>query len=463
MSSPLITSLKAERDQQVAAKRAIIASVEARGSQNLTADETAQVKAHRDRVEALDERIAELEAAEQRDARSAAMRASLGTGVGPAYDGVARVGYEARTYTEHTARSEGVSFFRDGLASALGDYQAADRLARHARESVVEGEQRAISTSSVAGLVPPAYLVNAAALVQRQGRPTANIVSRMPLPPEGMNLIVPRGTSGATVASQTPENTNVSNTDEVWTNLTLPVVTIAGQQDISRQAVERGSNVDQLVFMDLMGAYAAELDRQVLNGSGSSNQMLGILQTAGIYSGTAFGAAVTATNFYSHVGGGLQNVLANRFLPPTHVVMSPRRYAWLLSQVDSAGRPLVVPAGGLNSGQNAQGIAEFGDTAVSGTLLGMTIVVDPSVPLNVGSLSEDVVIVFRASDCWLWEDGDGSPKQLRFEQTLGGQLSVKAVLYGVAAFTAGRYPSAVAKFGGADSTAGNGLVAPVLG
>jgi hypothetical protein len=54
------------------------------------------------------------------------------------------------------------------------------------------------------------------------------------------------------------------------------------------------------------------------------------------------------------------------------------------------------------------------------------------------------------------------PAQLRFEQTLGQNLTTKLVAYGYAAFTAGRYPQAVSRVGGADTAAGNGLVAPTF-
>jgi HK97 family phage major capsid protein len=106
-------------------------------------------------------------------------------------------------------------------------------------------------------------------------------VARLPLPDQGMTLIIPRGTTGAAVASQATENSALQNTDEVWGNLTVPVATIGGQQDVSRQSLERGTpGIDQLVYMDLAGAYHAELDRQVIAGSGASGQMLGMLNTA---------------------------------------------------------------------------------------------------------------------------------------------------------------------------------------
>ena len=117
---------------------------------------------------------------------------------------------------------------------------------------------------------------------------------------------------------------------------------------------------------------------------------------------------------------------------------------------------------GTASWSTSKGVAKFGDTLATGTIMGLKIVVDPNLPLAVGTNAEDQVIVFRASDCWLW-GAPGGPTELRFEQTRGNQLTVKAVLYSYSAFTAGRYPTAVAKFGGVDTVAGQGLIAPTLG
>jgi HK97 family phage major capsid protein len=99
------------------------------------------------------------------------------------------------------------------------------------------------------------------------------------------------------VSSQATENSALQNTDEVWGNLTVPVATIGGQQDVSRQTLERGTpGIDQIVYMDLAGAYHQELDRQVIAGSGASGQMLGVLNTASTSQSTAFGGVVTGAS-----------------------------------------------------------------------------------------------------------------------------------------------------------------------
>jgi HK97 family phage major capsid protein len=286
-------------------------------------DEAAKVKAARAAADTIDTEVDELRAKEaeyleekKRDEAAAALSRELTpSGAGkPAYDQVGRVGQEPRTYTRDTASAEGVSFFSDAWNAQRGNANARARLERHAREVEVHGEmtERALNTGGVAGLVVPQYLVDLAAPVLRAGRPLANIVNRHQLPEKGMSLIIPRGTTGASTATQATENSAVSSTDEVWANLTVPVTTIAGQQAVSRQTLERGEAVDEIIYVDLARAYAANVDNQVINGTGASNQVLGILNTGGINAATAFGAAVTPTNFTLKVAGQIAAVTSGR-------------------------------------------------------------------------------------------------------------------------------------------------------
>lgn len=368
---------------------------------------------------------------------------------------------EERTYTaEKDSRGE-ASFFADAFRMQRGDTSARSRLERHATEVLREGEvsTRATTTSSFAGLVVPQYLVEQAALIARAGRPFANTCQRLGLPEQGMVFYITKGTTAATTAVQATQNTDVSNTDQVWSDIQVNVQTIAGQQDVSRQSLERGTpGLDSLVYLDLAGAYAVNVDTRVITGTGTGTKGI---QNAGGTQASAFGAAATVSTFYTKVAGGVNSVLTNRFLPPTHILMHPRRWAWLLSSTDSSSRPLVVPAaqGPQNATANFGVSPEYGQ--VVGFLQGLPVVTDANVPGSVGSGPEDQVFVYRNTDCLLWEEGDGLPRQLRFEETLGNQLTVKLVVYGYIAFTAERYPLGVSIIGG-NASVGNGLVAPTF-
>jgi HK97 family phage major capsid protein len=422
---------------------------------------------------------------ETRNANAAALRAELGAGGGDQQQrgtGGARVGQEQRTYTAERDRRGEVSFFVDAFrAQQMGDVNAQQRLQRHAQEVEVElraGNEpttRAVSTGSFGGLVVPQYLVDLAASIIRTGRVIANTVAGLPLPEQGMSLVIPRGTTGAAVSSQATENSALQNTDEVWTNLTVPVATIGGQQDVSRQSLERGMpGIDAIVYSDLTRAYHAELDRQVVAGSGASGQMLGFLNTAGIASATAFGAAPTAALLNRKLAGAVAAIAGIGIgLQPQLIAMNPRRWGFLTAESDTTGRPLLGLDGqgatnalGVNqtpgqySGGNDPDNLRVATTV--GNMQGLPVVTDANIPTNVGTNLEDVALVYDPRVALLWEDGDGMPRQLRFEQTLGQNLTVKLIVYGYAAFTAGRYPQATAKVGGIDTVAGQGLIAPTF-
>lgn len=424
-------------------------------------------------IDALDDRIKELRAEKDRDEAVARLAAESAPTEGNKreahYGDASRVTSEPRTYTRDKATS-GTSFFSDAYNMRHSDdYQARQRIERHMQEVKVENEfkERATTTGSFAGLVIPQYLPEMAALVLRNGRPVANVIAKHQLPDQGLSLVIQRGTTGASAAVQTAENTAVSSTDEVWADLTVPVRTISGQQDVSRQSLERGYAIDELIYLDLAKAYAAALDTQVINGSGASGQMLGILNTAGIGAASAFGAVPGPANFNLKVAGAATNVYsAGQGLGPELLVMHPRRWGWLTGLVDSSNRPIVTANTIANFNAAAVGSLAgetFGDsgTPIAGIhSSGLPVLLDLNIPTNVGTNVEDVVLAIDADELHLWEVGDGMPQQLRFEQTTGGSLTTKLVVYSYAAFTAGRYPAATSKVGGADSTATFGLVAP---
>jgi hypothetical protein len=199
-----------------------------------------------------------------------------------------------------------------------------------------------------------------------------------------------------------------------------------------------------------------------------------MLNTGGTAQATAFGSALTGAALNTKVAGGVAAVSGVGIgVRPKVIVMHPRRWGYLISLSDTAGRPLVVPNAGAGSNVLAANTdpggysggddpGDFRQATPVGSMQGLPVITDANLPTNQGTNLEDVIVVFDNDAVLLWEDGDGMPRQLRFEQTLGQNLTTKLVAYGYAAFTAGRYPQAVAKIGGADTAAGNGLVAPTF-
>lgn len=426
----------------------------------------------RTQIDAIDAQIAHLEEEQRRDDAAASLaRRFTPTGVGrPHYDGVGRVISEPRTYGRGSERS----FLSDAWrATQLHDSQAGEFLERSQREAREAMQARAVASSGFAGLIIPQYLVDDAQLALRSGRPVANSATRKPLPEQGMTFQIPRATTGASATVQASENSAVSLTDEVWANLQLTVTTCAGQQVVSRQSLERGiPQLDELIATDLAGAYAANVESQVISGTGAGGQVVGILNTGSINAATAYGAAITAVNFGSKLAGQISTIAAaGSGISARMIAMHPRRWGWLSTLVDTTNRPLIEPNGaspfnplGINLAPGMDG----GDPdpthglTVVGTLQGLPVITSPAIPTAVGTNSEDVVLIYDTRQLLLYEDGDGAPTFLKFEQTLGNQLSVTLVSYGYIAFTAGRVPGAVGKVGGLDTVGGNGQIAPTF-
>ena len=408
-----------------------IDSVEAR-SEESAAELEARVAAVEARTD-LESRIAELEA------RAAA------TAEARAYDNVARVTREERTYSADSDK-RGVSFIHDVVARTFGDMDASQRLARHQQEERVERgsalESRAIGTSALGALVVPQYLTDLVAPLARAGRPLADICNVMALPAEGMTVEIPRITTGTSAAVQATQNTSVSETNLDETTLSVPVVTIAGQQTISVQALSRGRGTEQVILRDLVSAYNTALDAQLIAGSGSNGQHRGILNTSSIQAVTFTDTTPTVAELYPKLFDLIQKVQTGFYGGISHFVMHPRRWAWMAAAVGTS-QPF------LQINTNPQGAAgQFGAPSyggVVGNVAGVPVVLDANIATTT-STNQDTIYGVTAAELHLWEDA-GSPLFIRVDQA--SSLGVTIAAFGFTAFTAGRYPAAHGTISGA--------------
>ena len=437
-------AVKAELDE-------VLEAVAAENRTDLTEDESAKVDTLVEESRSLDSKIEKLTAQASADAKAAEARSSVAEVAMPKVGGT-KVTRENRTYSPEGE----ASFVKDAFAAKFSnDYAAAERLARHTREEEVE--RRSVGTGNFAGLVIPQYLVDLAAPLARAGRPTADFATnKMALPAAGMTLNISRMTTGTSTAVQAAENDAISNTNADDTLLTVNVRTIAGQQDISKQAIERGTGIDQFIIQDLIRGWHTTLDNQIINGDGTSGAILGFNGTPGINDVTYNDASPSVEDLYPKLADAYQKIQTNVYMNPTHWVMHPRRLAFLLAAVDGSKRPLVLPAlnGPMNAIATGAGAAAYGNSGY--TMFGLPIIADANVSTDGGaSGTEDKIYCVNANELHLWEQ-PGSPFALNFDATGAGSLTIKSVVYGYAAFTAGRYPGAVSRI------LGTGLVAPTF-
>jgi HK97 family phage major capsid protein len=405
----------------------------------LTPDEDKMVSELLEEVNELDEQIRRHKELEERAAAAAETRKA--TNVEAA---VTTVKSEPRTYSPQSSNSFIADAYR---AQFSNDFSAQERLARHMNEERVE--RRDVTSANFAGLIVPQFLTNLAAPFARAGRPFLDVARKHTLPAEGLTLSISKVTTGSATAVQT-EGAAVQETNMDDTKLDVDVVTVAGQQNVSRQAIERGTNIDSLVMADLVSAYHTNLDKLFVDTSATSLTAT-ITQVV-----TYTDASPTVAELYPKIADCIQRIQTNFFAGPNFILMHPRRLAFILAAVDGQNRPLAVPVPNYN-GQPAfasgNGAPQYGNSGY--TILGLPVITDANVRTNNGTgTNEDVIIIGNTQEAHLWEQGNGDPMMLRFEQPKAAELDVTMIVYGYSAFTANRYPNAFALIGG------TGLVAP---
>ena len=446
----LLDQLVDER-AEIGTAMAAVCDVAAEETRDLSETEEQNLSDLHARADSLDTRITELRDIQLANAEAATMRAAITPTQDDAEKATeVRVGAEPLTYSERS----GTSFFRDLYASQIHhDVSAQGRIARHSSEMDVE--YRDSSTASFAGLVVPQYLTQLAAELARAGRPFANLCTQLPLPSDGMTINISRVTTGSTAAVQATENSAVSEQDLDDTLLTVDIRTIAGQQDVSRQALDRGTGVDAIIMADLSSAIATTLDEGCIYGDGTSGALLGLNNITGKNDVTFTSGSPTVALLYPKILDAIQQINSTRYAGPNLIIMHPRRAAFMQAAVDSSNRPLVVPV--ANVPQNTMGVGPTAGYGLNGLqIAGIPVVVDANISTTGGaSNTEDSIFVVRREDMLLFESA-GAPSMVRMDQTLGGQLTVKIVAFQYAAAVFGRYPGSISK------VSGTGLVAPTF-
>jgi HK97 family phage major capsid protein len=430
----LSKTLIEKRDASLAKAEAIVAAATTE-ARDLTTEEDAEIAVALDEVRSFDEQIKVHSELEERSAKAAELRKEKGV------ESVTIVKSEARTYSPQAD----VSFVADAYAAQFGnDFAAKERLARHMTEERIE--RRDVTSANFAGLVVPQFLTDLAAPFSRAGRPTADIARKHALPAAGLTISLSKVTTGSSVAAQT-EGASVSETNMDDTKLDITVNTYAGQQTVSRQALERGTNIDSLVMADLVSAYQTSLNTAVVGE---------LLASAG-QSVTYTDASPTVAELYPKLLDAIQKVQTTFFGGPNVIIMHPRRLAWILAALDSSNRPLAVPTpnGPMNAIGIGSGSVVYGNSGYS--IAGLPVITDATVSVAQGSgTNQDTIYIGNSQELHLWEQGNGDPMMLRFEQPKAAELDVLMVVYGYAAFTANRYPNAWAQING------TGLVTPTF-
>lgn len=113
------------------------------------------------------------------------------------------------------------------------------------------------------------------------------------------NIAIPRQTGGAT-AYWVAESGSPTESQPAFDQVTMTPKTVGAFTDISRKLLLQSSmDVEAFVRQDLATVLGLELDRAGINGSGSSNQPRGVLNTSGI--GSVAGGTNGLAPTYEHM------------------------------------------------------------------------------------------------------------------------------------------------------------------
>jgi len=410
-----LDNARERREAVTAEKDAILAAVEAEKRSDLTAEETAKFDALVEESRSLDAKIEKFSAEAAADAKASEARASVASIVTPKV--TTQVLSEPTTYSKE-ART---SYFRDLVGMKAGDHESTERLLRH------KAEVRAISTTDTAmgEFVPPLWLVNEYAEFARAASVGKNLVTNFDLPGGTDSISIPTITTGSLTAIQAGNNAAVTTRDEVTSSVTAPVRTFAGYSDASQQLLDQsaiGSQIDKIIFGDLMADLALRLNTAVVGtNDGTSNTLYGL---------TAFGhtnvvtwteTTPTALNMLASINKAISSVANNRFLPAEAILMTPSHWYWLNSQVDSQGRPLILP--GVGGPVNAPGVngAPAASAGLVGSIAGVPVYLDATMS-KVYATNQAPILVGRFSDSYLFTSGVTTKV---FEDVLSSTMGVR--------------------------------------
>ena len=125
----------------------------------------------------------------------------------------------------------------------------------------------------------------------------------------------------------------------------------------------------------------------------------------------------------------MRQVGAQRFTRATHLIFNPMAWGWLLSTLDTTGRPLFA-VGGSEGAFNTMGASDnAGYSDFAGAMLGCWVLLSGNVPTNLGGgTNETRIIAADLRDSFLWEDGNSPPSTaMRHARAVSGAVDSTTV------------------------------------
>lgn len=228
-----------------------------------------------------------------------------------------------------------------GPKASMGEFMrgvAGMRITETVRNSLV------IGTDTAGGFTLPSYLQlqMLQALVPVSSLLTAGAgIAKLE---EGAKNFRIAAISTVPTAAWRAESGALAESDPVFRAVDITPRSLSFILKISRELLNDSANLDQALFNAIAQAFAKELDRAGLRGSGSAPEIRGILNTTGIQAVTNGGAGASlATTAYANFISGFNSILAADGPMPTGAIMSPRSLTVLAGLLDTTNQPRQQP------------------------------------------------------------------------------------------------------------------------
>jgi len=162
------------------------------------------------------------------------------------------------------------------------------------------------------------------------------------------------------------ESGAVAASDPVFRAVVAAPKSLAFLVKLSRELLQDAVNIDGAITTAIAQAFAKEMDRAGLIGTGTNPEPRGILNTTNVLSVTngANGASL-ATNRFGNLLSGVQAILQADGPLPTAAIMSPRSLVGFGSLADTTNQPLELPP--LLSDMTMLATSQISNTLTVGT------------------------------------------------------------------------------------------------
>jgi HK97 family phage major capsid protein/HK97 family phage prohead protease len=254
-------------------------------------------------------------------------------------------------------------------------------------------KQRDLNTSDDNEIVATNLLANEFIDVLRNSVSVMAAGARM-LPGLQGNVAIPKKTAASSGGWISTEGGAASESEPTFGTVSLTPKNVGAFTDITRQLILQSTPaVEALVRDDLTQALALAIDKGALEGSGSSGQPTGILNTSGVNKPTSFAAAVPT--FAEMVA--LETAIAedNALMGNLAYITDAATYGGLKTKAKDAGSGMFVLENGQANGYNVirsqqatAGNVYFGNFSdlLIGMWAGLDILVDPYTASSSGNV-----------------------------------------------------------------------------